>query len=88
MAKKQANNRKPQAAATTAEQAPMTLKDMLGEAALAKLKQAERDLKNEVERAAQEEQEARRREKEEREKNKSFGELLDEYDKKSGGKFS
>lgn len=87
MAKKQTNHKKPQISAAS-EQAPLTLKDMLGEAALAKLKQTERELKAVQERAAQEEQDARRREKEERERNKSFAELLNDYDKKAGGKFS
>ncbi|MGE5705008.1 MAG: DUF3886 domain-containing protein [Clostridia bacterium] len=87
MAKKQTNRKQPQKPAAE-EQAPLRLKDLLGEAALAKLKQTERDLKAAQERAAEEEAEQRRREKEEREKNKSFAELLTEYDKKAGGKFS
>lgn len=88
MAKKQSHHKKPQTAPAASEQAPLTLKDMLGEAALAKLKQTGRDLKADQERVIQEEQEARRKEKEEREKNKSFAELLDDYDKKANGKYS
>lgn len=65
-----------------------SLKDMLGDDALSKLKALERDMKAEKERAEQAEHERRRREQEEREKNKSFGELLDEYEKKGGGKYS
>ncbi len=65
-----------------------SLKEMLGDDALSKLKALERDMKAEKERVEQEEQERRRREQEEREKNKSFGELLNEYEKKGGGKYS
>ncbi len=61
---------------------------MLGDDALSKLKALERDMKEEKARFEQEEQERRRREQEEREKNKSFAELLDEFDKKGGGKYS
>lgn len=65
-----------------------SLKEMLGDDALSKLKALERDMRAEKERAEQEEMERRRREQEEREKNKSFAELLEEYDKKGGGKYS
>jgi len=65
-----------------------SFKDLLNEDALAKLKQLERDVKAQKEREAQEAAERRRREQEERERNKSFAELLEEYEKKGGGKFN
>ncbi|QDX92570.1 YqkE family protein [Brevibacterium sp. JNUCC-42] len=65
-----------------------SLKELLGENALGKLKQMEKDLKEGKERQAREEAEKRRKELEEREKNKSFGELLQDYEKKGGGKYS
>lgn len=65
-----------------------SLKDMLGTDALAKLKLMEKEMKAEQERAALEEAERRRREQEEKEKNKSFAELLEDFDKKGGGKYS
>ncbi|QRG68398.1 YqkE family protein [Brevibacillus choshinensis] len=91
MAKKQ--QKRPQrpsqeAAAVKEEKNGLNLKEMLSEAALGKLKQLEKDMKAETERQAQEAAEKKRREQEEREKNKSFGELLDEYEKKGKGKYS
>ncbi len=65
-----------------------SLKDLLSEDALAKLKNLEREVKLAKEREAAEEAERRRREQEERERNKSFAELLAEYDKKGMGKYS
>jgi hypothetical protein len=65
-----------------------SLKELLNEDALAKLKQLERDVKAQKEREAQEAAERKRREQEERERNKSFAELLDDYEKKGGGKYS
>jgi predicted Rossmann fold nucleotide-binding protein DprA/Smf involved in DNA uptake len=64
------------------------LKEMLSDDAWAKLKQLEREMKAQKEREAQEEAKRRRREQEERERNKSFAELLEEYEKKGGGKYS
>ncbi len=64
-----------------------SLKEMLNEDALAKLKQMERDMKAAKEREEQEAAERRRRELEKKEKNKSFAELLDDYEKKGGGKY-
>jgi phosphosulfolactate phosphohydrolase-like enzyme len=93
MAKKQQKHRvhvsKPQGeiAAVIDTKPANSLKDMLGADALAKLKQVEQEIKAEQERAAQEAAERKRRELEEKERNKSFGELLEEYDKKGGGKY-
>ncbi len=64
-----------------------SLKDMLKEDMISKLKNIEKDLKLAQEKEAREEAERRRKEKEEKEKNKSFAELLEEYDKKPGGKY-
>lgn len=91
MAKKQ--KRQPQHAhAQKAEAAEvksgLNVKDRLGADALSKLKQLEQDMKTENERKAQQAAEQKRREQEERERNKSFGELLEEYEKKGIGKFS
>ncbi|MFD2369112.1 YqkE family protein [Brevibacillus sp. GCM10020057] len=91
MAKKQ--QRKPQrtsseSAGATEVKSGISLKEMLNESALGKLKQLEKDMKAESERQAQEAAEKKRREQEEREKNKSFAELLEEYDKKGKGKYS
>ena len=86
MAKKQAKQK--QTAPEPKDQAGLSLKDMLGEAALARLKQVELEVKAEKEREAEAEAERRRREQAEKEKNKSFAELLAEYDKKTGGKYS
>lgn len=65
-----------------------SLKDMLGAEALAKLKLVEKEMKEEQDRAVQEAAERRRREQEEKEKNKSFADLLADYDRKGGGKYS
>lgn len=91
MAKKQ--QRKPQrpsheAATATETKNGLNLKEMLNADALGKLKQLEKDMKAESERQVQEAAEKKRREQEEREKNKSFGELLDDYEKKGKGKYS
>ncbi|GAA4727021.1 DUF3886 domain-containing protein [Brevibacillus fulvus] len=88
MAKKQKMRKMQPVEKATEEKAGTTLKDLLGADALAKLKIVEKDLKTQQELAAQEAAEQARREKEERERNKSFAELLEEYDKKGGGKFS
>ncbi|MFP3380932.1 DUF3886 domain-containing protein [Bacillus sp. SIMBA_069] len=64
------------------------MKDMLNADALGKLKLLEKEMKADSERKAQEAAEQKRREQEERERNKSFGELLADYEKKGGGKFS
>ena len=64
-----------------------SLKDLLRDEMITKLKSIEKDLKQAKEKEALVEAERLRKEKEEREKNKSFAELLDEYDKKPGGKF-
>ncbi|AWX54425.1 MULTISPECIES: DUF3886 domain-containing protein [Brevibacillus] len=90
MAKKQ---RKPQrqAATTTTTDAKSglnSLKDMLNADALGALKQLEKDMKTEGERKEKEAAEQKRREQEERERNKSFAELLNDYEKKGGGKYS
>lgn len=90
MAKKQ---RKPQRQAETttttdAKSGLNSLKDMLNADALGALKQLEKDMKTEGERKAKEAAEQMRREQEERERNKSFAELLDDYEKKGGGKYS
>ncbi|HZG17537.1 MAG TPA: DUF3886 domain-containing protein [Candidatus Bathyarchaeia archaeon] len=82
------SSRQSQNAAATEEKSGLSLKEMLGDDALSKLKALERDMKEEKARLEQEEQERRRREQEEREKNKSFAELLDDFDKKGGGKYS
>ena len=80
--------RQSQTVTTTEEKSGLSLKEILGDDALSKLKALERDMKEEKARLEQEEQERRRREQEEREKNKSFAELLDDFDKKGGGKYS
>lgn len=89
MAKKQ---RKPVRTAvemtTDAKSGLNSLKDMLNADALGALKQLEKDMKAEGERKAKEAVEQKRREQEERERNKSFAELLNDYDKKGGGKYS
>lgn len=91
MAKKKAarhgRNEQTQAQAATETKTGNSLKELLNEDMLSKLKGIEKDLKNAKEQEAREEAERRQREKEEREKNKSFGELLEEYDKKTGGKY-
>jgi hypothetical protein len=68
--------------------AKQSLQDMLGSDALAKLKQFQHEVKAAKEREEREAAERRRRELEERERNKSFAELLDEYENKGGGKYS
>lgn len=65
-----------------------SLKEILNTDTLGKLKQLEREMKEEGERKAREAAEQKRREQEERERNKSFAELLDDYEKKGGGKYS
>jgi hypothetical protein len=87
MAKKQ--QRKPHHTPATPEtKSGLNLKEMLNADALGKLKQLEKEMKDASERQAQEAAEKKRREQEERERNKSFGELLLDYEKKSGGKYS
>lgn len=70
------------------EKSALSLKEMLDSDALGKLQQLQREMKEEGERKAREAAEAKRREQEERERNKSFAELLEEYEKKGGGKYS
>ncbi|WNC15741.1 DUF3886 domain-containing protein [Brevibacillus brevis] len=84
--KQQRSSHETQTAAETKN--GLNLKEMLNADALGKLKQLEKEMKAESERQAQEAAERKRREQEEREKNKSFAELLDEYDKKGKGKYS
>ncbi|GED59614.1 DUF3886 domain-containing protein [Brevibacillus formosus] len=91
MAKKQRKPQQRQAVTTTTTDAKSglnSLKDMLNADALGALKQLEKDMKTEGERKAKEAAEQMRREQEERERNKSFAELLDDYEKKGGGKYS
>ncbi|CAM5796399.1 MULTISPECIES: YqkE family protein [Bacillati] len=76
------------AKAETPEKNGVNVKEMLSDDALGKLKQLERQMKEELEKAEQAAAERKRREQEERERNKSFGELLEEYEKKGGGKYS
>ena len=83
--------RQPQQAAPLASEEAKSghsLKEMLNTDMLGKLKQLEREMKEEREKQALEAAEQKRREQEERERNKSFAELLDEYDKNGGGKYS
>ncbi|QQE73884.1 YqkE family protein [Brevibacillus composti] len=91
MAKKQ-RRQKPQESrqeqAGLAEKTGLNLKEMLSENALGKLKQLEQTMKKEQERALQAAAEQKKREQEERERNKSFAELLEDYEKKGGGKYS
>jgi Protein of unknown function (DUF3886) len=77
-----------QEAKATEVNSGMNVKDILNADALSKLKQLEKDMKADSERQAQETAEKKRREQEERERNKSFGELLADYEKKGGGKYS
>ncbi|MGN7470722.1 DUF3886 domain-containing protein [Brevibacillus sp. SAFN-007a] len=74
--------------ATEAKSSLGSLKDLVNPDAWAKLKQLEKDMKSESERKAKEAAEQKRREQEERERNKSFAELLEDYEKKGGGKYS
>lgn len=71
------------AKAETPEKNGVNVKEMLSDDALGKLKQLERQMKEELEKAEQAAAERKRREQEERERNKSFGELLEEYEKKA-----
>ncbi|MED1948892.1 MULTISPECIES: DUF3886 domain-containing protein [Brevibacillus] len=90
MAKKQRKTQR-QAETTTMTDAKSglnSLKDMLNADALGALKQLEKEMKTEGERKAKAAAEQMRREQEERERNKSFTELLDDYEKKGGGKYS
>ncbi|RNB78189.1 DUF3886 domain-containing protein [Brevibacillus panacihumi] len=77
-----------QAELTDAKNNGLNVKEILNADALGKLKQLEKEIKEQNERQAREAAEQKRREQEERERNKSFGELLAEYDKKGGGKYS
>jgi L-lactate utilization protein LutC len=90
MAKKQRmqTGRRTEAPAPWDSKAKQSLQDMLNNDALAKLKQFQHDVKVAKEREEREAAERRRRELEEKERNKSFAELLDEYEKKGGGKYS
>jgi hypothetical protein len=90
MAKKQRRQpQRPTAQPAAAEvKTGLNLKEMLSQEALDKLKMLEREVKAAREREEQEAAERRRREQEERERNKSFAELLEEYEKKGGGKYN
>lgn len=66
----------------------LNVKEILNADALGKLKQLEKEIKEQNERQVREAAEQKRREQEERERNKSFGELLADYEKKGGGKYS
>ncbi|GED67831.1 hypothetical protein BRE01_15330 [Brevibacillus reuszeri] len=88
MAKKQRKHERPAMQAEETKNGLNSLKDMLNADALGKLKLLEKEMKADSERKAQELAEQKRREQEERERNKSFGELLADYEKKGGGKFS
>ncbi|WP_312114864.1 DUF3886 domain-containing protein [Brevibacillus reuszeri] len=88
MAKKQRKHERPAMQAEEAKNGLNSLKDILNADALGKLKLLEKEMKADSERKAQELAEQKRREQEERERNKSFGELLEDYEKKGGGKFS
>ncbi|MFS0556208.1 DUF3886 domain-containing protein [Brevibacillus sp. 179-C9.3 HS] len=90
MAKKQRKPARQEVTMTTtdAKSGLNSLKDMLNADALGALKQLEKDMKADGERKAKEAAEQKRREQEERERNKSFAELLDDFDKKGGGKYS
>ncbi|WJY28647.1 YqkE family protein [Sporosarcina trichiuri] len=77
MSKKRTSSQKP---AGKQDDGNLTLADALGDSVLSKLKQAKTELSQ---KAAQEEEEKKQRairERQEREANKSFAELLDEYD--------
>jgi len=93
MAKKQ--KRQPQQRSHNQQQSELTeaksglnVKEILHADALGKLKQLEKEIKEQSERKTREAAEQKRREQEERERNKSFGELLADYEKKGGGKYS
>jgi hypothetical protein len=90
MAKKQPRQtgQRPKVPAPWESKAKQSFQDMLDSDALAKLKQLQHDVKAAKEREEREAAERRRRELEEKERNKSFAELLDEYEKKGGGKYS
>ncbi|MDW0109137.1 DUF3886 domain-containing protein [Sporosarcina aquimarina] len=62
------------------EDGSLLLADALGEDVLSKLKEAKQNLAQEEAKAEEARKEKLKREKKEREANKSFAELLDEYD--------
>lgn len=88
MAKKQRKHERPAVQVEETKNGLNSLKDMLNADALGKLKLLEKEMKADNERKTQELAEQKRREQEERERNKSFGELLADYEKKGGGKYS
>jgi len=90
MAKKSAkpNKNQEQVISVTDGKGSHSLKEILSQDMLQKLKGVGKELQAEQEKRAQAEAEKKRKEQEEREKNKSFAELLLEYDKKGGGKYS
>ena len=88
MAKKQRKHERTAVQVEETKNGLNSLKDMLNADALGKLKLLEKEMKADNERKNQELAEQKRREQEERERNKSFGELLADYEKKGGGKFS
>lgn len=93
MAKKQPKPRNREQRPVEGNKTPETktgqsFKDILSEGALAKLKLIEKDVKATKEREEQEAVEQRRREMEEKERNKGFAELLNDFEKKGGGKYS
>ncbi len=79
-----AKKRKQATSATSArskkvENESLTLSDALGDDIIAKLKAAKQQLSAAEQEKEEQHQEKIRQERKEREKNKSFGELLDEY---------
>jgi hypothetical protein len=90
MAKKRQvqNEQRTEASKPWDSKARQSFQDMLSNDALAKLKQFQQEVKIAKEREEREAAERRRRELEERERNKSFAELLEEYENKGGGKYS
>lgn len=76
-----------ESAVNSREPSGATLKERLDQTLVERLKRLNQEIRAEEERRAAEEAERRRREQEERERNKSFAELLEEYEKKGGGKY-
>ncbi len=66
------------------EDGSLTLADALGDSVLAKLKAAKSELTEEAAQAEEQRKQQATRERKEREANKSFAELLDEYDWPAG----
>ncbi|WP_251635643.1 YqkE family protein [Sporosarcina sp. NCCP-2716] len=81
MAKKK---QQPRETGSKKDDGAMTLADALGDSVLAKLKAAKSELSEEAAQAEEQRRQQAVREQKEREANKSFGELLDEYDWPAG----